>query len=238
VTLAAGGAVLLAVVAVSIAVYVVVRTILLKQIDQSLSQREHLGQQAVPHDLSTVLRHVPLAHETFFQVVNRDGGIVASFDDRPLPVTTDVLAIARGERGATFFDATIEDSRVRVYAAPAGEGTALVVGRSLTEVEQALRQLVWTLAGISLAAAGLAAVGGRLVAAAAITPVRRVAEAADAVARTGELSHHIAVSSGDDLGRLAASFNTMLDALSASLARQRQLVADAMAPKKNSSRVR
>jgi two-component system sensor histidine kinase MprB len=102
---------------------------------------------------------------------------------------------------------------------------ALEVGRSLTEVEQALRPLVWTLTAISLAAVGLAAVIGRLVAAAA--PVRQVAEAADRVARTGELSHHIAVSSGDDLGRLAASFNTMLDALSASLARQRQLVADA-----------
>jgi two-component system, OmpR family, sensor histidine kinase MprB len=47
------------------------------------------------------------------------------------------------------------------------------------------------------------------------------------VARTGELSHHIAVPGGDDLGRLAASFNTMLDALSQSLTRQRQLVADA-----------
>lgn len=32
---------------------------------------------------------------------------------------------------------------------------------------------------------------------------------------------------GDDLGRLATSFNTMLDALSESLAQQRQLVADA-----------
>jgi two-component system, OmpR family, sensor histidine kinase MprB len=65
------------------------------------------------------------------------------------------------------------------------------------------------------------------VAAAAVAPVRRVAEAADTVAQTGELSHHIDVPSGDDLGRLAASFNTMLDALSESLAQQRQLVADA-----------
>jgi two-component system sensor histidine kinase MprB len=47
------------------------------------------------------------------------------------------------------------------------------------------------------------------------------------VARTGELSHHIDVRGGDDLGRLASSFNTMPDALSESLARQRQLVADA-----------
>jgi len=78
-----------------------------------------------------------------------------------------------------------------------------------------------TLAAVSLAAAGLAAVIGRLVAAAAVAPVRRVAAAAKMVARTGELSHHITVPGGDDLGRLAASFNTMLDALSESLARRR-----------------
>jgi two-component system sensor histidine kinase MprB len=73
----------------------------------------------------------------------------------------------------------------------------------------------------------MAAAIGRLVAAAAVAPVHRVAEAADTVAQTGELSHHIAVPGSDDLGRLATSFNTMLDALGESLARQRQLVADA-----------
>jgi len=227
VTLAAGLAVLFAVVAVSIAVYVVVWTILHEQIDESLSHRQQLGQQAFPSDLSNIWRHVPLVQDTFFQVVDRDGGIIATFDERPLPVTPEVLAVARGEREEIFFNADVDGTPVRVYVTLAGPGTVLQVGRSLAEVEQVLRQLVWTLAAISLAAVGLAAVFGRLVAAAAVAPVRRVAQAADTVARTGELSHHIAVASGDELGRLAASFNTMLDALSESLARQRQLVADA-----------
>ncbi len=161
------------------------------------------------------------------QVVDRDGEIVTTFDNRQLPVTADVVAVARGERDETFFDAEIGDTSVRVYATSAGRGRALQVGRSLTEVEQALRQLVWTLTAISMAAIGLAALIGRLVAAAAVAPVHRVAEAAEQVAQTGELSHHIAVPGGDDLGRLADSFNTMLDALSGSLAQQRQLVADA-----------
>ncbi|MGH2350743.1 MAG: hypothetical protein ACRDJN_03905, partial [Chloroflexota bacterium] len=62
VTLAAGVAVLLAVVAVSVAVYAVVRDNLHAQIDQSLSHRR-LAQQGFPHDLphgvSNVSRHVP-----------------------------------------------------------------------------------------------------------------------------------------------------------------------------------
>lgn len=226
VTLATGVAVLLAVVAVSIALYIVVRDNLHGQIDDSLSHRP-LEQQGVPHDPSIAPQHVPLVRDVYMQEVDRDGKIVTTFDDRPLPVTPDVLAVARGERDEIFFDADVDGTPVRVYATSTGQGTVLEVGRSLTEVEQALRRLVATLTAVSLAAVALAALIGRLVAAAAVAPVHRVAEAAQAVAQTGELSHHIAVPGGDDLGRLADSFNTMLDALSESLAQQRQLVADA-----------
>jgi two-component system, OmpR family, sensor histidine kinase MprB len=226
VTLAAGSAVLLAVVTVSIAVYVVVRDNLHDQIDDWLSHRR-LAQQDLPHDLSAVAGDVLLVRDVYMQVVDRGGKVVTTFDDRPLPVTSDVVAVARGERNGVFFDADVDGTSVRVYVASTGQGTAVEVGRSLTEVEQTLRDLVWTLTAISLAAIGLAALMGRLVAAAAVAPVHRAAKAAETVARTGELSHHIAVPGGDDLGRLAVSFNTMLDALSDSLARQRQLVADA-----------
>ncbi|HEY3062423.1 MAG TPA: ATP-binding protein [Chloroflexota bacterium] len=227
VTLAAGVAVLLAVMAVSATVYLVVRQSLHAQIDQSLSRLEHLTQPNFPHAPAELPRHVPLLQDAFLQVVDRDGRVLASFDQRPLPVTPDVLAVARGDRAETYFDAEADGTPVRVYVTSAGNGTALQAARSLVEVEQSLRQLMWTLIAISLAAVGLAVVLGGIVAAAAVAPVHRVAEAAEHVAETGELSHHIHVQSGDDLGRLAASFNTMLDALSASLTRQRQLVADA-----------
>jgi two-component system sensor histidine kinase MprB len=227
VTLAAGFAVLLVVAVVSIAVYFVVRDNLRDQIDDSLRHRP-VGQQSVPHLRPTVAQSVPLVQDVYMQIVDRDGEVLTTaFGDRPLPVTAAVLAVARGEGEEAFFDADVDGTSVRVYATSAGEGTALQLGRSLDEVHEALRTLVVALAVISAAAVVLAAVIGRLVAAAATAPVHRVAEAADTVARTGELSHHIAVPGGDDLGRLAASFNTMLDALSESLAQQRQLVADA-----------
>jgi two-component system sensor histidine kinase MprB len=232
VTLAAGLAVLLAVVAVSVTVYVIMRGNLYRQIDESLS---HYGpasgsgsaQHGVPSDASAAQRDLPPAHQVFRQVVDRDGTVVTMFGDRRLPVTAEVLAVARGERLDAFFNADVAGTPVRVYVTSAGDGTALQVGRSLAEVEQALRQLVVALVAISVVAVGMAAAVGRLVAAAAVVPVHRVAEAADTVARTGDLSQHIAVPGGDDLGRLAASFNTMLDALSESLAQQRRLVADA-----------
>jgi two-component system sensor histidine kinase MprB len=230
VTLAAGLAVLLAVVGVSVTVYVIMRGDLYGQIDESLSHyRPASGseQHGVPPDASAAPHDLPLAQQVFRQVVDRDGTVVTVAGDRRLPVTADVLAVARGERRDAFFDADVGGTPVRVYVTSAGEGTALQVGRSLAEVEQALRQLVLTLTVISVVAVGLAAVIGRLVAAAAVAPVHRVAKAADTVARTGDLSAHITVRGGDDLGRLAASFNAMLDALSESLAQQRRLVADA-----------
>ena len=227
VTLAAGLAVLLVVVAVSITVFAIMRGTLYGQIDESLSHDRAVSGSAESHDGSAVPGDLPLAHQVFRQVVDRDGTILTMVGDRRLPVTAEVLAVARGDRQDAFFDAEVGGTPVRVYVTSASEGTALQVGRSLTEVEQALQRLVVTLVAISVAAVGLAAVIGRLVASAAVAPVHRVAEAADVVARTGDLSHHIAVPGGDDLGRLAISFNTMLDALGESLAQQRRLVADA-----------
>jgi two-component system sensor histidine kinase MprB len=227
VTLAAGVAVLVAAVAVSATVYLVVRGSLHEQVDNSLRHQGPVSRHDLTEDSAPVPADLPLAHQVFGQVVDHDGELVARIGQQPMPVTDEVLAVARGERADTFFTVDVDGTPVRAYATSAGDGTALQVGRSLAEVEQSLSRLVWTLVLISVVTVGLAAVLGRLVAAAAAAPVHRVAEAADAVAKTGELSHHIPVAGGDDLARLAASFNTMLDALSESLARQRQLVADA-----------
>ena len=76
--------------------------------------------------------------------------------------------------------------------------------------------------GIALAAA-LAA----LVASAALRPVQRLTTAAENVAATGDLAERVDVTGGDELGRLAARFNAMLEALQGSDGAQRRLVADA-----------
>jgi len=231
VTLAAGIAVLIVVLGLHAAVFTVVRANLRDQVDESLRHSVPEAHGVAPEDMlsSNVPEHVPLVHEAFMQVVDATGEIIDVFDDRSLPVTDEVLAVARGERLDAFFDVQIGDTRVRVYAVPAGDGTAVEVGRSLTDVERTLHRLGLVLPGISIAAVAVAALIGRLVAAAAAAPVRRVAQAAESVARTGDLDHHIDVGGGDDLHRLATSFNTMLDTLneSRSRQRQRQLVADA-----------
>jgi len=72
------------------------------------------------------------------------------------------------------------------------------------------------------------------VARAAVAPVKRLTRAAEHVTETQDLSRRIAPAGEDEVGRLAVSFNAMLDALQrsmraldASVVAQRQLVADA-----------
>ncbi|MCZ7524964.1 MAG: HAMP domain-containing histidine kinase [Acidimicrobiia bacterium] len=62
---------------------------------------------------------------------------------------------------------------------------------------------------------------------AALRPVHQLTETAEEVTRTLDLARRIDVAGRDELARLAASFNTMLAALQASVDAQRQLVADA-----------
>jgi two-component system sensor histidine kinase MprB len=60
-----------------------------------------------------------------------------------------------------------------------------------------------------------------------LRPVARATELAERIATSGAMTRDRMSEGGrDELGRLARSFNRMLDALRASVARQRQLVAD------------
>ncbi|MPY85997.1 MAG: hypothetical protein GEV00_22715 [Actinophytocola sp.] len=123
VTRAAGFAVLVTVVAVSVAVYVIERSNLRDQIDTSLRHMApafgSVDRHGPPTDSPTVPKGLPVAHEGFRQVVDRDGDILTMFGDRPLQVTDEVLAVARGERVETFFDADVDGTPVRVHVTSA-----------------------------------------------------------------------------------------------------------------------
>jgi two-component system sensor histidine kinase MprB len=73
----------------------------------------------------------------------------------------------------------------------------------------------------------VAAVLGFIVARAALRPVRRLTRAGEDVAETRDLSRRIETTGNDEVGRLAGSFNEMLEALDESQRAQRRLAADA-----------
>jgi two-component system sensor histidine kinase MprB len=103
----------------------------------------------------------------------------------------------------------------------------LQVALPLTDVEHTLGHLELLLAIVSVGGIALAALLGLLVSKAALVPVRRLTRTTERVTRTHDLTHRIHARDQGELGRLAASFNTMLAALERSHVAQRQLVSDA-----------
>jgi two-component system sensor histidine kinase MprB len=166
----------------------------------------------------------------FAQLVNDKGKLALPPDARPpfrLPIDAHVRAVAAGRAPAYFTDATVNGVHARIYVHQAGRGLAVQAVRALDEVDATLRRLAWALLAVSLVGIVVAVGLGLLVTRGAMKPVRRLTAAAEHVAETHDLTARIDARGGDEISRLADTFNTMLAALAQSQAAQRQLVADA-----------
>jgi two-component system sensor histidine kinase MprB len=154
--------------------------------------------------------------------------LLRSEDTGPgLPVSPATREVAAGRRGPFFGEATIAGAKVRTFTAPGPFGGVWQVALPLSDLDNTLANLRLVLALVCAGGIALAAALGLLVSRAALAPVRRLTRATDQVARTTDLGHRIHARGGDELGQLAASFNTMLAALERSRTAQRQLVSDA-----------
>jgi two-component system, OmpR family, sensor histidine kinase MprB len=169
------------------------------------------------------------------QVVDSNGKVLArSAPSVTLPVDSRTTDLAE-QGGEPFYrDATVRGIRMRVLAEPFGRNRAAELALPLTETDSLLGRLRLILALILVGGIALAALLGRLVAGAAVQPLKRLTQTTEHVTRTQDLSGRIEPVTEDEIGRLAGSFNAMLDALERSMAAldasvgsQRQLVADA-----------
>jgi two-component system sensor histidine kinase MprB len=242
-TLVAAAAVALAVILASAIVYVVVRDQMRGQVDDALRARAfeiagpgspplHLEQQVPGGPTYLDVHRNVLGSGGFVQLVSSTGKTYRTFDERgKLPVSDEAMDVARGKRHGFMSDARVLGRDVRVQSVPvqdpSGQTYALQVAQDLSGVNHTLGKIRDILLGIGLGGIALAAALGLLVSRAALAPVRRLTGATEKVAETGDLSERIDAHGGDELSRLAASFNSMLGALEESRHQQRQLVADA-----------
>jgi two-component system sensor histidine kinase MprB len=225
--LVAAAAVSLAVVAASFAVYFVVKGQLYGSVDNGLRRSAGFLQHVDPHDIPRFTSPQFRAIGGVTQVVASNG---ATFPpEKILPVTAEVTDVAKGKRDALLFNAQALNQHVRVLAVPYPvHGYAVEVARSLTDADHALRRIKLFLFLIAGSGIAVAAALGLLVSRAALAPVRRLTQTAEAVSETRDLSRRIDESgSRDELSRLASTFNMMLAALEDSARAQRQLVSDA-----------
>jgi two-component system sensor histidine kinase MprB len=149
------------------------------------------------------------------------------------PLTDRDVGIARRGFPAGLDTRSVAGTRYRVYTMPmAGTGAGLV--RASWPVATGTRAVVKfavLLAALVAAATVMAGVLGRAIAGRALRPVTRLTRTAEAITATGHPGRAAAAGRdpgrGDEVGRLASTFSTMLAAMERSVEAQRQLVADA-----------
>ena len=162
-------------------------------------------------------------------IVHRDGIAYAPGSQRKIPADARARALAASGSGQYFTDMTVGSTHIRVLATGIGSRGALLVALPLTDVDGALSSQILLLAVICAAGIVLAGVLGLLVSRTALAPIARFTRQTEAIAahpeRIGDERLH--VHGGDELARLAQTFNRTLDALERSVEAQRNLVADA-----------
>jgi two-component system sensor histidine kinase MprB len=164
-----------------------------------------------------------------FQVVDRSGSVLNQ-PAAALPVTPQVLDIARRGAGRVFYDAHIGSDRthVEVYGVwDAPDQHVVMVALSLADDDAVLHSL---LAPYLLLIAGgilLAALLGLAISRSALRPIERFVALTERVTQKLDRPARLEETDAVELRRLATSFNQTIDALERSIEAQRHLVADA-----------
>src|SRR3954451_17381618 len=160
------------------------------------------------------------------QELDRSGGGVRATAEAGRKPLLSAAELRRAARGVLTVDHRSGDDHVRLRAEPAG-GHIVVVGEDLDPREAAVSSLGTLLligGPITLLLAALAGYGAT---AAALRPVERM-RARAAEIEAAEPGARLPVPPADDeIGRLGATLNDMLERMEAAFARERTFVADA-----------
>jgi two-component system sensor histidine kinase MprB len=162
------------------------------------------------------------------QTIDRNGRITNSLPGQPsLPIDAGDRALARASGPSQFRDVTVDGKSYRMITASVRNGGAVQIARQVSESDDVLDVLRTRLVIIALAGIAFAALAAWLVMRRATRPIEQLTDTAEHIADTQDLTTPIPVTGNDEVGRLAASFNTMLVALDTSREQQQRLVVDA-----------
>ena len=164
------------------------------------------------------------------QHLARDGSIAEAPESGALPITSADLAVALSvDPGArSRHNVEIDGELFRVLTVRAGNGGgALMLARSLQEVERSLDSILHSTLWAVAVVAVVSALVGWLIARQATRRLTRLTVAAGVVASSGRLDVEVPTDGADESGKLGRAFAGMLQSLQRSKREQHQLVQDA-----------
>jgi two-component system sensor histidine kinase MprB len=237
-TAAAAAASTFTIMAVVVVAYLAVRHELRGQIDTQL--RHQASEIFVHREIDNTGLQVADIHSQVgdvggvLQVLNPDGEFKGTGRQLPINERDKTIALSGGTQ---FRDVEVGAIHCRMLTKPlivdgqqvtaAGQNVAVQIALPLTQVDSQLHKLRLAFLFLGVFGLGLVVLGSWFVVRRTMRPVASLTEAAEQIAVTRDLTTRIESYGDDELGRLAESFNTMLDALEKSLGQQRQLILDA-----------
>ncbi len=199
---------------------------LTRQVDSELEARARI----VAENPRRVLRPLIAGDEgpglagldAIFRVVTVNGNVeVSSPNDPGFPIETN---------GSRFQTVQHEGRTYRLISQPVtlrNVDVMVHIAFDVSRERHAIRLLIRRLGLIGVIGVGMAAWVGWLLAGKATAPIRRLATAAADIARTERLDTPLNVESGDEVGDLARSFQSMLTSLADSRRQQQRLISSA-----------
>jgi two-component system, OmpR family, sensor histidine kinase MprB len=237
-TAAAALASTFAIVAVVAVAYVAVRHELLGNLDTQLRHQAnevHVQEFIAPNGLQYVNISTQFGEVGDYLQTFDAAGQVATHDPQlPVSAADERIAVHGGTmlRDATVRDSNGQLAHVRMLttllpATSTSPSAAIQIALPLTQVDHQLHKVRVAFLLLALIGLGLVISGSWFVVRRTMRPVASLTDAAEQIAVTGDLTTRIEDYGADELGRLASTFNVMLDALERSVAQQRQLILDA-----------
>lgn len=169
----------------------------------------------------------------YVQAVNRDGAVrqtSSNLSGETLPHLPNAIEAAM--QGETVWrDVHTADAHLRILSQPiliGGEPIGVLqVGTSLNNTDQALQQLLTILGAAGVVSIILSAALGFFLADRALGPIDRITQTALEITRTEDLSRRIQqIGPQDEVGRLATTFNEMLDRIERLFRTQKRFIGD------------
>jgi heavy metal sensor kinase len=228
----------------NVLVYIALRGVLINDLENRLvaalvqvTDRIQTENDPVAVILSGRVRLPPIdafSSQYFVQISQLDGRVAQiseNLQGQSLPVPDDMIALlSSGRQDARTVDVA-PGVRVRMVSSPiliAERPFGIIqVAQSLAGMDDALRIARRVLLFGSLLLLVLAALGGAILARAALSPINAIAETAHQITQTGGLDQRIPViDPNDEIGQLTETFNDMLSRLESLFQAQQRLVAD------------